>query len=39
MRSKVCVLALCVYPCDDNPVCDPVACGVAQLSFGGSSQV
>ena len=35
----VCVFALCVYPCDDNPVCDPVACGVAQLSFGGSLQV
>ena len=35
----VCVFALCVYPCDDNPVCDPVACGVAPLSFGGSLQV
>ena len=39
VHSSVCVFALCVYPCDDNPVCDPVACGVAQLSFGGSLQV
>ena len=39
VRSGVCVFALCVYPCDDNPVCDPVAYGVAPLSFGGSLQV
>ena len=39
VRSNVCVFALCVYPCDDNPVCDLVACGVAPLSFGGSLQV
>ena len=37
--QSVCVFALSVYPCDDNPVCDLVACGVAPLSFGGSLQV
>ena len=39
VRPSVCVFILQVCPCVDNPVCDLVACGVAQVSFGGSSQV